>query len=79
MALFGDTKGMAGMHRLRGGKQRYSILSLARNAVSHHKNWERAKANRDKFGAKVLEAVALERAINERATKLKNRGYTPRD
>jgi len=47
--------------------------------IEAHKNWEQAKADRDKFGAKVLEAVALERTINERATKLKNRGYTPRD
>jgi sarcosine oxidase subunit beta len=41
MATSGDLGGK-GMRGLRGGKQRYSILSLARNAFSHHENWERA-------------------------------------
>ena len=41
MAASGNSGGQ-GMRRLRGGKQRYSILSLARNALSHHENWERA-------------------------------------
>jgi sarcosine oxidase, subunit beta len=41
MAANGNTS-FTGMRGLRGGKQRYSILSLARNAFSHHENWERA-------------------------------------
>jgi len=45
--------------------------------IEAHKDWEAAKADRHKFPAKVLETVALELSIDERATKLKNRGYTP--
>jgi sarcosine oxidase subunit beta len=37
-----NSGGNSGMRGLRGGKQRYSILSLARNALSHHENWQRA-------------------------------------
>ena len=31
-----------GARRLAGGKPKYSVVSLARNAASHHQNWQRA-------------------------------------
>ena len=43
--------------------------------IEAHKNWEAAKSDRDTFTVEVLETVALERQIDERATKLRNSGY----
>lgn len=43
-----------------------------------HKNWEEAKNDGVKFPASVIEAVALERSIDERARKLRDRGYVPK-
>lgn len=40
--------------------------------VQAHKNWQAAKADRNKFPAAVLECCALERAIDERVEKFRS-------
>ena len=42
MKLSGGSSARAGMRGLKGRKQRYSIFSLARNALTYHRDWQRA-------------------------------------